>query len=1059
MELGLIRKVDLDSEMQQSYLDYAMSVIVSRALPDARDGLKPVQRRILYAMYELGLRADSAYKKSARIVGVVLGKYHPHGDMAVYEAMARMAQDFSMRYPLVDGQGNFGSVDGDPPAAMRYTEARLSRIAMEMLNQIDQNTVDFSGNFDQTLEEPLALPAAIPNLLVNGATGIAVGMATNIPPHNLSEVIDGLVYMLQEWDRLDDLTIPDLMRFIQGPDFPTGGVILQEAGTEGLIGAYTTGRGRITVQARAHLEEMVRGRSRIIVTELPYQVNKAALIERIAELVREGTLDGIADLRDESDRQGMRIVIELSKTAEPEKILRGLYKHTPMQTTFGIINLALVDGEPRLLSLKQALHVYLDHRLVVIRRRSEFELAKAKARAHILEGLLIALQNLDEVISLIRNAPDAEQARVRLIKRFKLSEQQAQAILDLPLRRLAALERKKIEQEYKDISTRIKELEALLKSPKKMRLVVGDELLAMKQTYGDQRRTQIVSLKEGASTAALLTTTDLTPAQTVWIGVTPDGKISRAPETELETLIRSLPPLWLVSASTHQILYLVSTQGKAASIPVHAVPEIGKAPEGVAFDKLSSLDDTQALAGIFALTPRNGDEPAGYVLTASRAGMVKKSLAGELPGASASAFAVAKVNEGDDLVSVRLTDGSCDVLLATTRGMVIRFNEDEIRPMGLMAAGVGGIKLAAGDEVVDAAAASSAARQVILVTGNGKAKRVPLKEFPVQGRNGQGVQGWKLASGTRLIGIDAGAETGQGVAHLPSGKSVMFAFEGVPQRNRAGQGETAFPLLAGEQAIAVGFVPAEGSPSPDGREGETRKAPAAAAKTGESPTHGRRSAVKKAAAPAAAKAPAVKQQPAVEKTSKPGEAPARKAAGGKKAPARPAGAGSDRAAARPDAASPARKPGRAAAKKPAEQLPLDIGAAHLLAAQAPKLARPAGAAPKAAAKKAKPASTQEELIAALREAAAPMKGAPRKKAEAPAAGELPKRGRRKGETAGSAEAKKPAVKPQPASPVPQGKASPRKPPAPAVAPEVPKKSEKKPDAAAKKPAAKPRKSR
>ncbi|HQN45298.1 MAG TPA: DNA topoisomerase 4 subunit A, partial [Anaerolineaceae bacterium] len=441
MEVGLVRKIDIDHEMQQSYLDYAMSVIVSRALPDARDGLKPVQRRILYAMYDMGLRPDSAYKKSARIVGEVLGKYHPHGDVAVYEAMARLAQPFSMRYPLVDGQGNFGSVDGDPPAAMRYTEARLTAYAIDLLAQLDRNTVDFTRNFDDTLSEPAVLPAAIPNLLVNGASGIAVGMATNIPPHNLGEVVDALIFMLRQWEQMEDISVADLVKFIQGPDLPTGGIILQDHDRNDLLSAYGSGRGRVILRGRVHLEEMSRGRDRIIITELPYQVNKSALIERIAELAREGDLEGIADLRDESDRQGMRVVIELKAGADEQKILRELYRRTPLETTLSLTLLALVDGEPRLLTLKQALRVYIEHRLEVVRRRSEYDLAKAKQRAHILEGLRIAINNLDEIITLIRNAPDVETAHARLVKKFKLSDVQAQAILDLMLRRLAALER------------------------------------------------------------------------------------------------------------------------------------------------------------------------------------------------------------------------------------------------------------------------------------------------------------------------------------------------------------------------------------------------------------------------------------------------------------------------------------------------------------------------------------------------------------------------------------------------------------------------------------------
>ena len=570
MEVGLVKQVDIDQEMQQAYLDYAMSVIVSRALPDARDGLKPVQRRILYAMHDMGLNPETAFKKSARVVGEVLGKYHPHGDVAVYEAMARLAQDFTMRYGLVDGQGNFGSIDGDPPAAMRYTEVRLTRYATELLSQIDRNTVDFSDNFDGTLREPVVLPAAVPNLLVNGVSGIAVGMATSIPPHNLAEVIDALAFMLENWDHLDDLGVQDLMRFVKGPDFPTGGIILHEEGDLGLLSAYGSGKGRITVRGRVHSEDMGRGRSRLIITELPYQTNKTTLIERIAELVRNGDMEGIADLRDESDRQGMRIVIELKQGAEVEDTLRTLYRRTPLQATFGINLLALVDGEPRLLNLKQALRVFLEHRIVVVRRRSEHDLARAKHRAHILEGLRVALKHLDEIISLIRNSPDVEQARLRLMKRYTLSEIQAQAILDMMLRRLASLERKKIEDEYKEVSALIKDLEGLLRSPRRMRQAVEEELATMKQAYGDRRRTQIFSLKEGISAKSLLTTTDFTTAQTVWVGVTGDGKIGR---THTEALPEGLPR-HLHRVSTHETLYLVNTTGQAAAVAVHTLPEV-----------------------------------------------------------------------------------------------------------------------------------------------------------------------------------------------------------------------------------------------------------------------------------------------------------------------------------------------------------------------------------------------------------------------------------------------------------------------------------------------------
>ena len=619
--------------MQQAYLDYAMSVIVARALPDARDGLKPVQRRILYAMYDMGIRANSAYKKSARIVGEVLGKYHPHGDSAVYEAMARMAQDFSMRTLLVDGQGNFGSVDGDPPAAMRYTEARLTSAALDILFDLNKDTVDFNSNFDDTLTEPEVLPSALPNLLVNGATGIAVGMATSIPPHNLGEIVDALVFMLEKYEKLDDIDVETLMEFVQGPDFPTGGLIIQQKDEDGLEAAYGSGRGRVTVQAKAHVEEMDRGRNRIIVTELPYMVNKSSLIERIADLAREGHFDGLADLRDESDRHGMRIVLEISKSADPEAILRELYKRTPMQTTFSINLLALVDGEPRTLTLKQALRVYIEHRLTVIKRRAEYDLEKARQRAHILEGYLIALKNLDEVINIIRSASDVETARGKLMKRFKLSELQATAILDMQLRRLAALERKKIETEYKEVAATIKQLLELLKSPKKMRGVVAEELLKVKELYGDRRRTQIVDLSKNGKAGKMLTAHDLLPQQQVWIGVTEDGLVSRTLDDKQPKHSGNDAPRWLVKASTTDTVFFVSKSGRTAAVAAHIIPPAEKLTQGILFYKVSPLNENDSLAAVFTLPSQKSRLPEETcIITATKLGMIKKSLISELPG-------------------------------------------------------------------------------------------------------------------------------------------------------------------------------------------------------------------------------------------------------------------------------------------------------------------------------------------------------------------------------------------------------------------------------------------
>ena len=807
MELGLIRKIDIDTEMQQSYLDYAMSVIVARALPDARDGLKPVQRRILYAMYDMGIRADSAYKKSARIVGEVLGKYHPHGDSAVYEAMARMAQDFSMRTLLVDGQGNFGSVDGDPPAAMRYTEARLTPAALDILFDLNKNTVNFNANFDDTLTEPGVLPAALPNLLVNGATGIAVGMATSIPPHNLAEVIDAIVYMLEKYEKLDDVDVETLMEFVQGPDFPTGGVIIEEQGDNAIEAAYGSGRGRVTVQAKAHVEEMERGKNRIIVTELPYMVNKSSLIERIADLAREGYLEGLSDLRDESDRHGMRIVLEMTKNADPEVILRDLYKRTPMQTTFSINLLALVDGEPRTLTLKQALRVYIEHRLTVIKRRAEFDLDKAKARAHILEGYLVALKNLDEVINIIRNASDVETARGKLMKRFKLTELQATAILDLQLRRLAALERKKIETEYREMTAIIKDLETLLKSPKKMRGVVAEELLKVKEQYGDRRRTQIVNLsksKDGKA-ARSLTARDLLPQQQVWIGVTEDGLVSRTHDDKQPKHSGNDAPRWLVKASTTDTVYFVARSGRAAAVAAHIIPQAERLTQGTMFYKVSPLTENDSLAAVFALPSRKTALPEETcVITTTRYGMIKKSLVSELPGPSSQAFVLVRVNEGDRLISVGLTDGKTkDILLATAQGMAIRFKEDDVRPMGLVAAGVNGMKLDEKDEVVGVEILPSEG-EVFLITNDGKAKRVGEKDFPIQGRYGKGVIAWDLPGKVRLAGIAADKPNHMATIHLTKGAPKSTRLDAVALRKRAAtKGDVVVEVKPGEEVVSV----------------------------------------------------------------------------------------------------------------------------------------------------------------------------------------------------------------------------------------------------------------
>jgi DNA gyrase subunit A len=826
MEVGLVRQIDLNEEMQQAYLDYAMSVIVARALPDARDGLKPVHRRILYAMHDMGMRPDSPYKKSARIVGEVLGKYHPHGDMSVYDAMARMAQDFSMRYMLVDGQGNFGSVDGDPPAAMRYTEARLAEPAIRILSDIEKNTVNFANNFDETLSEPTVLPAAIPNLLVNGATGIAVGMATSIPPHNLGEVVDAIQFMLKNWDKLDDISVEDLMKYIQGPDFPTGGIILQGPDGEALVSSYSTGRGRVTVRARVLLEQMERGRNRIIVTELPYMTNKSSLIERIADMARDEKLEGIVDLRDESDRHGMRIVIELSKNADPEAVLRDLYKYTPMQNTFSLIMLALVNGEPRLLSLKQALRVYVEHRLEIVKRRTEFDLDKARRRAHILEGLRVALKNLDEVINLIRRARDVDTARRGLMRRFKLTEIQAQAILDMPLRRLAALERKKIEIEYKELQELIKQLTALLRSPKKMRQVVGDELLGIKETFGDRRRTHIVQLEEGQPKVSLLTASQLMPEKDIWLVVTSDGLISRTLEDKQPRPSGREAPIHLVRANSRDTLYLVNDQGEAAALQVHSIPETDKPSEGAPLSKVSTLKKEDRLAALFTMPPQPGrDEDASYleewyVLTVTAQGMVKKSALSELPGATANSFTLVKVNPGDSLGWLNISNGENDVLLATAQGMAIRFKEDDVRPMGLVAAGVMGIKLQAKDEVVGAELLP-ASGDVFMVSAGGKGKRVRVNQFPIQGRYGQGVAAWKLTARDRIVGLTVGKGTQRVTLHLKQLAPKSARLDEAPLQGRAAGGKSIQELKSSDRILRL-TVPWE-PPRPAPRKKTTRR--------------------------------------------------------------------------------------------------------------------------------------------------------------------------------------------------------------------------------------------
>lgn len=787
MDLGIVRPININDEMRQSYLDYAMSVIVSRALPDARDGLKPVQRRILYAMYDMGLRAGSSFKKSARIVGEVLGKYHPHGDMAVYDAMARLAQDFSQRYMLVEGQGNFGSVDGDPPAAMRYTEARLTDVSMDILNQLGMETVSYVDNFDGTLQEPEVLPSSIPNLLVNGASGIAVAMATNIPPHNLGEIVDALVMMLENWTNIDDIGVEDLMKYIKGPDFPTGGLIITDDRTETLAQSYGSGKGRVRMRARVMLEEMSRSRKRIIVTELPYMTNKSSLIEKIAEFVRDGKLEGVSDLRDESDRQGMRIVIELSKSANPDDILRTLYKRTTMQGTFGINMLALVKGQPQKLTLKQALKVFVDHRLEVVKRRSEFELRKSEERLHILKAYLIALENLDEVISTIRRSQRVETARNNLMRKFNLDEIQAQAILDMPLRRLAALERKKIEDEHKDVTKRIKDLKSLLRSQKKMREVVIDELKAVRERYADVRRTQIIQMEKGETAIDLLTTKDVMPEKHVWVAITRDMRIARTNEDKSFRQWGINAPKMVLRTTTHHTLYIVAENGEAAALSVQALPVADEPEKGAHVFSITNFTPKHKIKMILS-APMGLTEEDGYIISVSNMGMIKRSSLNMLPGPSANLFTLAKINGGDELNTLVITQGNQDVLLATKYGMGIRFSEEEVRPMGLVAAGVNGIKLHDEDEVIGAANVSQRG-ELLLVTNRGRAKRLETSLFPTQGRYGFGVISWKLLDNEHIIGAMVGLLTHNGVLHFKDAASRLVRVTDAPSCTRMQRGD------------------------------------------------------------------------------------------------------------------------------------------------------------------------------------------------------------------------------------------------------------------------------
>ncbi len=736
--IGIIQQRDIDEEMQVAYLDYAMSVIVARALPDVRDGLKPVHRRVLYAMHDMGIRHNTPYKKSARIVGEVLGKYHPHGDMAVYDTLVRMAQDFSLRYPLIDGQGNFGSIDGDSAAAMRYTEARLSAIAAEMLADIDQETVDFTDNFDGTLQEPTVLPALLPNLLVNGTSGIAVGMATNIPPHNLNEIADGIAYLIDHYDTLEEVSLDDLMQFVKGPDFPTGGIII---GMEGVKNAFATGRGRVVVRGQTHFEEGDGGRMRIIVTEVPYQVNKASLVERIAELVHQERIDSIADLRDESDRNGIRVVIELKRGAQPHKTLNQLFKFTPLQSSFGVNMLALVDGEPRTLPLKRMMQAYIEHRREIITRRSIYELRIARERAHILEGLRTALNKLDAVIKTIRESQDANQALNNLITRFTLTEPQARAILDMQLRRLAALEREKIEEEYRQVTEKIGYLEALLANPPKILVLVKEDVLALKEKYGDGRRTVIVS-----GEAEELRDEDLVAQEQILITITQRGYVKRVPANTFRKQSRGGRGVTgistadddvrdLIAARTLDTLLFFTNKGRVFSEKAFRVPDTSRQAKGIPLVNLIALSDGEKVTATIDISNFNAEAD---LLMCTRRGRIKRVGLAEFESVRPSGLIALNLEESDELGWVKLATAGQEVIIVSAQGKALRFELDHVRRTGRNAGGVGAMKLKGEDQIAGVDIVDPAG-DLLILTANGYGKRTPLAEFATKGRRGAGV--------------------------------------------------------------------------------------------------------------------------------------------------------------------------------------------------------------------------------------------------------------------------------------------------------------------------------
>ena len=731
-----ISEINITEEMRTSFLDYAMSVIVSRALPDVRDGLKPVQRRVLYSMNDLGVTADKPHKKSARIVGDVIGKYHPHGDSAVYETMVRMAQDFNLRYQLIDGHGNFGSIDGDGAAAMRYTEARMSKIAMEMLRDINKDTIDYQDNYDGQEKEPVVLPAKFPNLLVNGTTGIAVGMATNMAPHQLGEVIDGLIALSHN----PEISIEELMEYIPGPDFPTGGLIL---GRSGIRKAYMTGKGSVTVRSKVEIEEIGSGgKQAIVVKEIPYMVNKARLIEKIAELAREKRIDGITALRDESDRFGIRIVMELRRDANPHVLLNNLYKHTSLQTNFSINNLALVNGQPKVLNLKELLYYYLEHQKEVIRRRTAFELRKAEARAHILEGLRIALDHIDAIISLIRSSRTTEIAKEGLMTQFNLSEKQAQAILDMRLQRLTGLEREKIEEEYVELTKLIAELRAILADEEKILDIIRDELSNIKERFNDERRTEITAAVDDIDDE------DLIPEENVVITLTKNGYIKRQPSSTYRAQKRGGRGVQgmgtneddfvehIITTSTHNTLLFFTNKGKVYKLKGYRIPEYSRTAKGLPVINLLEIEKDE---WINAIIPVEGLDDTSYLFFTTKQGIAKRSLLSSYANIRSSGLIAIHLRDNDELISVKLTDGTKDIAIGTKKGMLIRFNETEVRAMGRTAIGVKGITLDEDDEVVDMEILEED-QDVLVVTRKGYGKRTNASEYRVVHRGGKGVR-------------------------------------------------------------------------------------------------------------------------------------------------------------------------------------------------------------------------------------------------------------------------------------------------------------------------------